>query len=284
MFLRRNFKSNIKNIRNIITTTPITNNIVRLSLDQSPVNSLNLTLITSLKNKLIELHSSSSTNNNTNTTTTNNTNNNNQYEAIILSSSCRVFSAGLDLNCLYGASNDYLKNFWTEFQDLCFLLYGSNKFIIAEINGHAPAAGTILSLCCDTRVAVNGSKLGLNEAAFGLVCPIWACDMFTSLVGNKVAYKSLCQGLLFSTEESHKIGLIDHVVNDKTALNEQVLSLCNEWIKNPGRGATKTLLRQANLTRWKNERHIDLNEFVTLLEKEETQQRIKLYLQSLKKN
>ena len=108
--------------------------------------------------------------------------------------------------------------------------------------------------------------------------------MLSNLIGPRIAYKSLCQGTLYSTEEAHKIGLVDYVVNDKIELNNQVMLQSNEWIKNPGREQTKQLLRESNLTRWENERNIDLHKFVTLLEKEETQQRIGLYLQSLKKN
>lgn len=259
---------NLKLFRNIITITTINNSIIKLSLNSLPVNSLDLNLIKNLTHHLNEINLN---------------NNYNNISSIILTSSCRVFSAGLNLNCLYNKKTNELIEFWSAFQDLCFLLYGNNKFIIAEIGGHAPAAGTILSLCCDMRIALNGSKLGLNESAFGLVCPIWACDMLTDLVGSRVAYKSLCQGTLYSTEESLKLGLIDSIVNDKQTLENEVIFQCNEWTKHSGRAPTKSLLRESNLTRWKKERHIDLDNFVNLIQKEETQQSIKTYLQSLKK-
>lgn len=244
-------------------STPLENNAIRISLSQKPVNSLNLPLISELNRAVQEANSSN-------------------CSAIILSSSCRVFSAGLDLNCLYGASPQALIEYWTEFQNLCFSLYGSEKFVIAEIGGHAPAAGTILSICCDYRVAVSGVKLGLNEAAFGLVCPIWACDMMTSLVGPRVAYQALCQGSLYPAEEALQMGFVDRVV-DGNSLQENVQNEIKEWCKHPGRGPTKSLLRRAMLNKWIRERQDDLDEFVSLVSKEETQQRIGAYLQSLKK-
>lgn len=43
-----------------------------------------------------------------------------------------------------------------------YLLYGMKKAVVCEIGGHAPAAGTILALCCDSRVAAPGTVVGMN--------------------------------------------------------------------------------------------------------------------------
>jgi enoyl-CoA hydratase/carnithine racemase len=237
---------------------------MRITMAQKPVNSLNYDLLHHLKNAVNEANANSS------------------CSSIILSSSCRVFSAGLDLNSLHQVSTQTLIQFWTEFQDLCFSLYGSEKFIISEINGHAPAAGTILSMCCDIRIAVNGSKVGLNEAAFGLVVPIWAGEMLSDLIGTRLSYFSMCQGTLFTAEEAQEIGLVDVVV-DAAELEQTVEDERRQWTQHPGRAANKLLLRKRNLQRWVNGRGEDLTAFVTLIEKEETQKRIAAYLRSLKK-
>jgi Delta3-Delta2-enoyl-CoA isomerase len=228
-----------------------------------PVNSLNYQLIHELKTAVTDANSSS-------------------CSSIILSSSCRVFSAGLDLNSLSGQSEDSLRKFWTEFQDLCFTLYGSEKFVVAEIGGHAPAGGTIISMCCDIRVATPGSKFGLNESAFGLVVPIWACDMMRDLIGTRLSYLSLCQGTLFTAEEAQELGLIDLIV-EPNELQAAAEEQCQRWTQFPGRGGNKTTLRKANLTRWIQERGDDLDSFVNIVDSPVTQQRIAAYLQSLKK-
>jgi Delta3-Delta2-enoyl-CoA isomerase len=237
---------------------------MRITMAQKPVNSLNFDLLHSLKNAVNEANANTS------------------CSSIILSSSCRVFSAGLDLNSLHGASTQTLIQFWTEFQDLCFSLYGSEKFVIAEINGHAPAGGTILSLCCDIRIATSGSKVGLNEAAFGLIVPVWVSEMLSDQIGTRLSYFSVCQGTLFTAEEAQEIGLIDVVV-EGGELEETVESERRQWTQHPGRGPNKVLLRKRNLKRWVAGREEDLEGFVTLIEKEETQKRIAAYLRSLKK-
>jgi enoyl-CoA hydratase/carnithine racemase len=46
---------------------------------------------------------------------------------------------------------------------MMYLLYGMKQAVVCEINGHAPAAGTILALCCDSRVAAPGVVVGMYE-------------------------------------------------------------------------------------------------------------------------
>ena len=49
-----------------------------------------------------------------------------------------------------------------------------NICILIIMLGHAPAGGCVLSMCCDSRIMVNGiSKIGLNESKVGIVAPYW---------------------------------------------------------------------------------------------------------------
>jgi enoyl-CoA hydratase/carnithine racemase len=251
-------------VRRIVTTTEIGDNLVRISMASEPVNSLDLDLVRNIKTAVDAA-------------------NNSNCDGIIFSSSCRVFSAGLDLKGLHGASNEFLVEFWTAVQDMCFALYSSDKCVVAEIEGHAPAAGTILSLCCDVRVAAPGVRLGLNESAFGLVCPRWACEMMEDNVGRRVAYTSLSLGTLYSSQESLAIGLVDCVVDDPSKLAAAARAECLKWTSKPGRAALKASLRGPVVNRWRNERDIDLNAFLKVLTAPVSQQRIGDYLQSLSK-
>lgn len=241
-------------------------NIFRITIDSPPVNSLNLELIKKLKSDIQQAERSTS-------------------EAIILTSNCRVFCAGLDLRELYGKSKSELKEFWYNFQDLIFSLYGSKKFVVCEIGGHAPAGGTLLSMCCDSRVALEGTMHGLNESAFGLVVPQWGCDMMINLTGNRLAYQALSKGTLFNSDEALKIGLIDSVIQGENIdkLRDATQAECEKWLQSPGREETKTMLRQPVLNRWVEQREDDLNQFVNSVSSPVTQVRIRDYLASLSK-
>ena len=67
-------------------------------MNAPPVNSIDLALVTELKRAFVDAEKDSS------------------CEAIILASSCRTFSAGLDLKGLHTDDIDYLNHFWTELQ------------------------------------------------------------------------------------------------------------------------------------------------------------------------
>ena len=254
--------SRVVSARRIVTTADCGDNLVRITMAAEPVNSLNLQLMRKLKMAITAANASS-------------------CDGIVLASSCRVFCAGLDLKELHGASSENLAEFWTTFQELCQVLYSSNKFVVAEIGGHAPAAGTIISLCCDMRIAVPGARVGLNEAALGLVCPTWACEMMADNIGKRQAYSALSQGLLLSTEEGLSMGLVDKLAEDKDQLMQKVHAECLQWTSKPGRSLLKAAIRGPIVNRWKQEQADDLQTFLRVLTMPETQQRIGDYLQSL---
>lgn len=118
--------------------------------------------------------------------------------ALILTSSCKVFSSGMDLNKFNKASKRSLVDFWYAFQNLQRKLYNTRLFTVAGINGHAIAGGCILSLCCDERVINHHAKIGLNEATFGLMPPAFASALMSETVGSRQAYKALTLGTMFS--------------------------------------------------------------------------------------
>jgi enoyl-CoA hydratase/carnithine racemase len=240
------------------------NNIARISMCSPPVNLLGIDLIISLSKAIAEAESSSN------------------VEGIIIASNCRIFSAGLNLNELHCTSRSSLVTFWTAFQNLCFSLYGSKKAVIAEIAGHAPAAGTLLTMCADARVATPGTMHGLNESAFGLIPPIWGADMMVRLVGDRLGHRYLCQGTLLTAKDACDVGLIDSVVDTADIQNAAIIE-CEKWISAPGREATKALLRDPVSSKWHTERHMDMDQFMSSITSDITQNRLKEYIQSLSK-
>ncbi len=96
-------ESNKKHLSSQLTTISRCgkkNNILKIAMSSPPVNSLGFQLIASLKDSIATASSDST------------------CEGIILASNCRVFSAGLNMNELYGATPDFLNSFWTNFQGI----------------------------------------------------------------------------------------------------------------------------------------------------------------------
>lgn len=202
---------------------------------------------------------------------------------VILASDCRAFSAGLDMNELHGANTDHLTKFWTKMQDLVYLLYNIPQAVVCEIGGHAPAAGTILALCCDSRVAAPKVVMGLNESAFGLNVPLFGIALMQDVIGIKAADRAISLGTLYTSEEAQELGFVDIVTDsaDTSLVKEAALLECEKWVVVPGRRGNKHNLRQKKYDKFIAERDIDLKNFITLLTSSITQKRLGEYLASL---
>ena len=72
--------------------------------------------------------------------------------AIILTGTGKFFSAGLDLKLVPRYNRVEQRTMVRELARAVLALYASRKPVIAAVNGHAVAAGTLFALCCDYRV------------------------------------------------------------------------------------------------------------------------------------
>jgi 3,2-trans-enoyl-CoA isomerase len=129
------------------------------------------------------------------------------------------FSAGVDLIELYNYTETELRDFWTNFLDFVSLFASLKKPVIAAINGHAPAGGCVLALCCDYRIMADGKYIiGLNELPVGLIVPNSIFQLYAFWLGNAKAYRFLLEGKLLNPTEALSNGLIDEVVRAESIL------------------------------------------------------------------
>jgi len=240
-------------------------NILRIEMNSPPVNSLGISLIVGLKDAIKDASMDPT------------------CDGIILASSCRVFSAGLNMRELHGATDADLSRFWDEFQSLCFSLYGTKQAVVAEIGGHAPAAATILASCCDSRVAAPGVTVGLNESAFGLEVPLFTITLMHDLMGVRAANRAMSLGTLFKSEEAKQLGLVDVIApsGDADVVQQVALAECEKFVASPGQQANKINQRRPTLAKFLSERQEDHKAFTNCVSSEVTQKRLKAYLESL---
>ena len=131
---------------------------VKLSLSNAPVNALSVECLKSLNHALANLPKSAN--------------------CLILSSSFpKVFSAGLDIHYLLKRPTEdahhleiRLKEYMGLFQESVERLLSLKIPTAAVISGACPAGGTVLSLCCDYRVASTDQKflMGFTEVRMTL--------------------------------------------------------------------------------------------------------------------
>lgn len=98
---------------------------------------------------------------------------------------------------------------------------------IAAVNGAAIAGGCITTMFCDYRYLVKGTKIGMNETAFGLPLPYGVHRRAKEIVGLKIADRMSLEGTLFTAEQALEIGLVDGLANDE----DELLALAQNKMK-----------------------------------------------------
>jgi enoyl-CoA hydratase/carnithine racemase len=140
-----------------------------------------------------------------------------------------VFSAGLDVPYLVSLGEDRiaLRAAWEGFFEAARALAHSPVPVVAAIDGHAPAGGCVLALCCDYRVMASGPfAIGLNETRVGLVAPEGIQQLLRRVVGPYRAERLLVAGELVEAERALALGLVDELVEV-----EHVATRARVWLE-----------------------------------------------------
>lgn len=160
--------------------------------------------------------------------------------ALVLSGSSGRFCGGLDVPLLLTLDRPAMTAMWRDFYSMMCVLAACPVPIVAAITGHAPAAGTVLTLFADYRIVAEGDwKLGLNEVQVGLTLPPVIFSVLHRLIGAHQAERLAVGGLLISPAEARRIGLVDEIVPPAQVV-EQSVAWCQAMIALPESAMTAT--------------------------------------------
>ena len=244
------------------------NNVAMLTINRPPVNSLSMEMCRAISKAIKDCEETS------------------HIQGIVLASSNpNILSAGLDLNELFNPDPERLPKFWDSFQQLFIDLYGTKLATVAAVEGHAPAAGCMLAICCDYRVMTDQKgRIGLNETLLGIAAPPWLGQAMVNTIGMRNAELSLGLGVLYSPHEALNIGLVDKVTPADAVLHN-ALDEAAKWAKIPAqaRVASKLLTRQEYIDRLEATRDKDNDDFCDFIRNDKVQKDLGQYLESLKK-
>jgi len=163
--------------------------------------------------------------------------NDNSISGIILHGKERFFSSGLDLIELYDYNEVQIRDFWILFLEFVNTFVSFKKPSVAAINGHSPAGGCVLALCCDYRIMNEGDFIiGLNEVPVGIIVPESIFHLYSFWIGQAKAYRFLLEGKLLNPQQALDVGLIDELVSPeklRSRAEKQLLSYfqydANTW-------------------------------------------------------
>lgn len=182
--------------------------IHELRLARAPVNALDPALCTQLRDAIAEAVAAGA-------------------QGLVLAGGPKVFSAGLDVPYLLTLGETALRDAWEGFFLAARALASCPVPVVAALNGHAPAGGCVLALCCDYRVMASGPYLiGLNETQVGLVAPEGIQRLMRRVVGAHRAERLLVAGEMIDAQRALEIGLVDEL-----AAIEDVPAHAREWLR-----------------------------------------------------
>ena len=146
---------------------------------------------------------------------------------LVLAGGPKVFSAGLDVPFLLTLEGSALRDAWEGFFLAARAIAGSPVPVVAALNGHAPAGGCVLALCCDYRVMASGPyRIGLNETQVGLVAPEGIQHLLRRVVGAHRAERLLVAGEMVDAQRALEIGLVDELTDI-----DHVPVRAHEWLR-----------------------------------------------------
>lgn len=90
---------------------------------------------------------------------------------------------------------------------------------IAAINGHAYAAGFILSIACDMRVADEHARFCAPGARIGLLPIAGQLSRLAGLIPRAVAHELLVTARVMDAEEAHRLGFVNQITPAGKALD-----------------------------------------------------------------
>jgi len=140
-------------------------------------------------------------------------------KAIVFTGAGKAFVAGGDIADL--ESRQGLAHY-LEFGERIHAVFAGiealDKPTVAAINGWALGGGTELLLCCDLRVVARSAMLGLPEITLGLFPGAGGSQRLLRQVSPCIAREMMFLGERITADEALRIGLVNRVVDDGTAL------------------------------------------------------------------
>ncbi len=149
--------------------------------------------------------------------------------AILTSSDCGIFSAGLDLKEAQEIAAregvDILGKMRDPFHDI---MRNVSKPIIAAMTGSLMAGGMMLALNCDLRVGLAGTKAGITEVKVGRGSP-WAAPAL-SMLPQPILMEMLLTGELMPIEALHRYGFTNYIEETPDAVRARARLLATRIV------------------------------------------------------
>jgi enoyl-CoA hydratase/carnithine racemase len=155
-------------------------------------------------------------------------------KAILLrSANEKFFSAGADVSVFAKSGLDEQNAFVVCANEAMAKFESTPKVVVAAIGGHCLGGGLEMALCCDFRVAAEGSyRIGLPEVTLGLLPGTGGTQRLPRLIGRQKALDLMLTGRTLVPQEALAAGIVDAVV-PSGELVDKALTLLSPYATGP---------------------------------------------------
>ena len=144
-------------------------------------------------------------------------------EAIVLTGTGSIFSAGVDLKRVSAGGADYVRAFLPKLHALYEEIYFHPKPLVAAINGHAVAGGAILACCADRRIMGHEvGRIGVTELLVGVAFPALAFEILRAAVPADYLAEFAYSGATYMTDDALECGWVDEIAEPEELLEDAV--------------------------------------------------------------
>ncbi|MEQ8201228.1 MAG: enoyl-CoA hydratase/isomerase family protein [Syntrophomonadaceae bacterium] len=160
-------------------------------------------------------------------------------KGLVLTGAGKFFSSGFDLKTFTSFRNEKEIIEWFKYEEeVMHRLFTCSKPVIAAVNGHATAAGMIICMACDYRLALDQEKIkiGMTEIKIGLsLTPAEGEIMRFGLDTDKNFRDMIMGGELISPQKAVARGFFDELAATPEELIQKAKSKVCDLIDTPGR-------------------------------------------------
>ena len=153
---------------------------------------------------------------------------------VVRSASEKFFSAGADVKMFAATDAEYQFAFVIHANEVMSKFERTPKVVMAAINGHCLGGGLEIALCCDVRVAAEGTyNIGLPEVTLGVLPGTGGTQRLPRLIGRQKALYMMLIGAPVQPAQAKDMGIVDAVVPAA-----ELVAKAQEWATLYGSGPT----------------------------------------------
>lgn len=139
----------------------------------------------------------------------------------------KAFVAGADISEFLGLNAEFAQKLAARGHDIFNMIERMHVPVVAVVNGFALGGGCELSMSCHIRIATAKARFGQPEVNLGIIAGYGGTQRLIQYIGKTKALELHMTAEMIDAATAERLGLVNYVVEDKTAAMEKATALIN---------------------------------------------------------